>query len=194
LRGPVADAFRAHARTLAAHAARVEALSRTASYVKPSSAMPHHTLMEDQQLVAKFAGMDKSAQVQLIARCMSDPPAHLRWCAALLRAPRELTDIPAQMHDQLRTAVLQEFDPDQVSAIQVQTEQVQLAQRAADLAAGVLNIELPGLLAELKTEPPPPPDPKVQTVEGLPAHVRDDLLSGGGLRRPSNIELAAGAK
>lgn len=195
LRHPAISAVRQHRRVLAAEKARTQTLSATASYVRPSSSLPAHTLAEDGLLLQKFMNMDISARTQLTARCMADPVQHLRWAEVLLRAPRELTDIPLQMHNELRFAVLAAFDPAQVEAIQAQEAQVAMAQRALDLAEQALSETLVGALAESREEPEPEPEKPTaitpeQYLAAVPQAVIDDLKSGGRLSRPAGIELS----
>jgi hypothetical protein len=83
-----------------------------------------------------------------------------------------------------------------------QSEQVELAERAAHLVEATLGEVLPGAVGELRAMPDDPAPPPVAAadrdaahraavVAELPEHVKADLLGGG--RIPSAAELRAAA-
>jgi len=193
LRHPAIAAVREHRRVLEQEQQRIETLARTTSPVPSSASLPAHTLWEDMLLAQRLMQMNTSEKTQTVARCMADPQSNLRWTEALLRLPVEVSGIDPQMHSRLRSAALAALTPDVAAAIEAQVEMLEVGVRALQVAEQVLGEDLPGALDESRQPDPAAAAPAAPAPSyELPQHVRDDLLSGGGLRRPSAVELAKG--
>ena len=189
-------ATRALLNTLASESERISHLARTAtaSVVRASATLPQHTVLEDLALAQRFAALPIGEKTRITAEAIRDPAAHLRWSEVLQRVAPELTGVDPAMREQLRLATLRTFDPELLASVEAQQGQVEMAQRAADIAQQLLSENFVGSLAKLRAEPPEPETPAALTPEqylaAVPQAVIDDLKSGGRLSRPATIELS----
>ena len=197
LRPEAVKAVRAHLNTLESESARIAHLARTAtaSVVKPSSMLEHHKVLEDLALAQRFAALSIGERTRLTAEAIRSPETHLRWCEVLQRVAPELTGVDPAMREQLRLATLRTFDPELLASVEAQEAQVEMGQRAADIAQQLLSENFVGSLQELQAEPAAPETPAALTPEqylaAVPQAVIDDLKSGGQLSRLSAVERAA---
>lgn len=183
----------AHRATLKTEQTRIEHLSKTASPVRPLSQASAEQMWVGMLLCQRLAAMTVSEKTHLVAKCMADPAGNQLWTETLLAWPAEATAIDLGMRERLRSAALQALDPGLAEAIDVQSQQLEFAQRADELAQQSLSETLPGAVAELRSSPPEPEAAATPTpadfLAAVPAHVIADLRSGPGLSRPSGVEL-----
>lgn len=150
LRAPALAAAREHQRVLADEKARIMLLAQTASPVKTLAQVPGDQLWIGQLLATKLMTMPIAEKTQVIAQAIADPVNNLAWTEALLRYPCEVTGADREMLSHLRRSALEAMDPALSSAIEIQKEQLALAERADDIAQQALAETLPGSLVELR--------------------------------------------
>lgn len=200
LQAPAVQAARDHLATVAAEKRRIEGVRASAFPVQRGDQVSFHRALMDAALVQRLAALDPSKRNIAISRAAADPAAHPDLTGAVLRAGREVIDLPDGTWDALHAAAMAAWRPDELAHLDALTDQLELAEHAAEVAEEVLREALPGAVAALKAPLPEAPPVTLQpggmsaadrqaVFDSLPEHVKADLRNGG--RMPGLAELRA---